>query len=279
MHLLDASAATNFLQLAKLCEKRGVFLFAAGALPRVEWMLRSHEVSFKSEEEVQWKKTMLSNQDKQSSGKVVLFETLFEALEFSEKLLIQRLSKGHDHKNCIRSDVSQLNSSQLTASDLSQLFTNILREELSEDEKSLIDGIDPFYEQTTFKGGEPIFLKDTHSDAFYIVLKGSVAVPRDRKRSGPKTLSSSNLMAIGDDDAREVSSYHKVGGIFGYCDFLLKHQRTFHAYASSDGTVVAKFTSQSLEAMKRDDWPIYVIVQNLLLQSSLMDLANCTCHN
>lgn len=42
---LDASAATScFLQLAKMCEKRGIFLCAAGVLPRVEWMLRSHHV-------------------------------------------------------------------------------------------------------------------------------------------------------------------------------------------------------------------------------------------
>jgi len=82
MHLLDASAATScFLQLAKLCEKRGIFLFAAGVLPRVEWMLRSHEVSLKFEEELEWKKSMLLNQDKQN-GKLILFETLFEALEF-----------------------------------------------------------------------------------------------------------------------------------------------------------------------------------------------------
>ncbi|KAK1736025.1 sulfate permease family inorganic anion transporter [Skeletonema marinoi] len=264
MHLLDASAATScFGQLAKLCEKRGIFLFAAGVLPRVECMLRSHEVSLKFEEEVEWKQSILLNEDKQN-GKLILFETLFEALEFSERLLIQSKSR-HGHKNLMRSDVSQLNSHLIDSDSshhkLTYIFTNILREELSEDEKSLIDGIGPYYEETTFRGGEPIFQKDTHPDAFYIVLKGAVAVPRDRKRSekiaSPKvlsssnlmelSLSSSNLMAIGDDD-------------------------------TSDATV-ARFTSQSLETMKRDDWPLYVIVQNLLLQASLMDLANCTCHN
>lgn len=297
MHLLDASAATScFGQLAKLCEKRGIFLFAAGLLPRVEWMLRSHEVSLKFEEEVEWKKSILLNKEKQN-GKLILFETLFEALEFSERLLIQSKSKGRGHEHLLRSDVSQMNS-QLVGSDsthhkLTYIFTNILREELSEDEKTLIDGIEPFYDETTFRAGEPIFQKDTHPDAFYIVLKGTVAVPRDRKRSEKigiskplsssnlmeQSLSMSNLMAIGDDDTGLISSFHNVGGIFGYCDFLLKRQRTFHAYASGDGTVVARFTSQSLEAMKRDDWPLYVIVQNLLLQASLMDLANCTCHN
>ena len=54
MHNVDASAASScFLQLAKLCEKRGIFLCAAGVLPRVEWMLRSHRVAFKFDEEVE----------------------------------------------------------------------------------------------------------------------------------------------------------------------------------------------------------------------------------
>eukprot|EP00986_Skeletonema_menzelii_P017270 scaffold18555_cov46-Skeletonema_menzelii.AAC.1 len=78
---------------------------------------------------------------------------------------------------------SQLVGSDSTHHNLTYIFTNILREELSEDEKTLIDGIEPFYEEATFRAGEPIFQKDTHPDAFYIVLKGTVAVPRDRKRS------------------------------------------------------------------------------------------------
>jgi len=83
MHNLDASAASScFLQLAKLCEKRGIFLCAAGVLPRVEWMLRSHRVAFKFDEEVEIKNSMLSNDDghwKQPVfGKLILFMTLYE---------------------------------------------------------------------------------------------------------------------------------------------------------------------------------------------------------
>lgn len=287
MHSLDASACTScFLQLAKLCEKRGILLFAAGALPRVEWMLRSHDVSLSYDEEVEWKKSMISNdrdQQRNSNGKLILFSTLFEALEFSERLLIQSISKGGDHKS-LRSDVSKMHSQLGSAHHkLTYIFANILRDEISDHEKSLIDGIQPYYEEVTFRGNEAIFQKDTHPDAFFVVLTGEVAVPRDKIRperivDSAKSLSSSNLLAIG-DNSKSIESFHKVGGIFGYCDFLLKRQRTFHAYASGDGAVVAKFTSQSLEVMKNDDNALYVIVQNLLLQASLMDLANCTCHN
>ena len=83
IHNLDASAASScFLQLAKLCEKRGIFLCAAGVLPRVEWMLRSHHVAYKFDEEVDIKKSLLTENKGQYEqpvfGKLILFMTLFE---------------------------------------------------------------------------------------------------------------------------------------------------------------------------------------------------------
>lgn len=80
MHNLDASAATScFLQLAKMCEKRGVLLCAAGAVPKVEWMLRSHDVAYSYDEEIEVKNRMLSNEDSTlRHGKLILFLTIFE---------------------------------------------------------------------------------------------------------------------------------------------------------------------------------------------------------
>mmetsp|Transcript_6361 Transcript_6361/g.11333 ORF Transcript_6361/g.11333 Transcript_6361/m.11333 type:complete len:151 (-) Transcript_6361:130-582(-) len=136
--------------------------------------------------------------------------------------------------------------------------------------------------------------KNTHPSSFYIVLKGSVAVPRDRQGSLPsmvmsgagvqkkQSLSSSNLLGMMGDDGehKSVESFHKVGGIFGYCDFLLERYRTFDAVAaSSDGAIVAEFTKGNMDKMKKDNAPLYNIVQKLLLRASLGDLANCTCHN
>ncbi|KAL7546487.1 hypothetical protein ACHAWF_009819 [Thalassiosira exigua] len=252
MHNLDASAATScFLQLAKLCEKRGILLCACGTVPRVEWMLRSHSVAYGFDEEIDVKNDMLSNKDSSlKHGKLILFLTIFE---------------------------------------------NILRGELSEEEKELADGIQPYYDEALYQPGETVFQKNTHPDSFYIVLEGAIAVPRERMgtipsmiRSGAgkvqssQSLSSSNLMGLVGEggEHKSVESFHKVGGIFGYCDFLLERYRTFEAVAASnEGATVAVFTRAHIDRMKNEDGPLYVIVQKLLLRASLMDLANCTCHN
>lgn len=59
---LDASATRGcFLQLVKLCAKRGIVVCASGATPRIEWMFRSHGVSLDDlEEENTAKATLLS---------------------------------------------------------------------------------------------------------------------------------------------------------------------------------------------------------------------------
>ena len=177
---------------------------------------------------------------------------------------------------------------------LTYIFLNILRGELSSEEKIIVDEIQPFYEEVKYQTGEAIFRQGTHPEAFYIVLQGSVAVPLDRRgarhvriRSGAGTvdsqsLSSSNLLGmIGDVGQRKsVESFHTVGGIFGYCDLLLERYRTFDAVAAgSSGATVAMFTLSSISKMKEENHNLYVIVQKLLLRASLMDLANCTCHN
>ena len=89
IHNVDASAASScFLQLAKLCEKRAIFLCAAGVLPRVEWMFRSHHVAYKFDEEVEIKKELLSyDRDHYETpvfGKLILFMTLFEVSNFAQ---------------------------------------------------------------------------------------------------------------------------------------------------------------------------------------------------
>ena len=179
---------------------------------------------------------------------------------------------------------------------LTYIFLNVLRGELSEEEKEVVDSIQPYYEEAKYRPGEAVFVKNTHPDAFFIVLQGSVAVPSDRKGSTPlmirsgagtvqstQSLSSSNLLRMDDGHHKRqvsVESFHQAGGIFGYCDFLLERYRTFDAVAaSSDGATVAMFTRANMNAMKKDNPPVYAITQKLLLRASLMDLANCTCNN
>ena len=277
-------------------------------------MLRSHHVAFRFDEEVELKNSMLSNQDNYRNqpvfGKLILFLTIFEvrinallpihllvllrillmyqlliifkALEFSERLLIRRITSKmpHERNSSLQSRFSH-GSEGSSHHKLTYIFLNVLRGELSDEEMN-------------FRSGDSVFQKNTHPDAFYIVTRGMVAVPSDKKGTWPlmvisgagaiteaRSLSSSNLLATMADEGRSTSveSFHKVGGIFGYCDFLLERYRTFDAVASQDFTVVAKFTKASMEKMKNENRPLFVIVQNLLLRASVMDLANCTCHN
>mmetsp|Transcript_10128 Transcript_10128/g.20468 ORF Transcript_10128/g.20468 Transcript_10128/m.20468 type:complete len:247 (+) Transcript_10128:423-1163(+) len=236
------------------------------------------------------------NSAKTVEGKLMLFLTIFEALEFSERLLIRRvsLSKFPGDPN-LRSPHSNLTPvKEGTHHQLTYIFLNVLRGELDEDERVIIDkDVSGYYEELKLQAGEFVFRKNTYPDAFFVVTRGSVAVPRNKKGGMPsmllsgagaieqtRTLSSPDLLgAIAGDKRTSVESFHKVGGIFGYCDFLLERYRTFEAVSSEDDTIVATFTKSSMDKMKDENRPLYHIVHNLLLRASLMDLANCTCHN
>ena len=177
---------------------------------------------------------------------------------------------------------------------LAYIFLNLLRGDLSEEEKEVIDGIQEYVEEAEYQPGSSVFMKNTHPDAFFIVTKGAVAIPDDRKgslsmiHSGAgavkrrQSLSSSNLLGMDGDDGehKSIESFHKVGGCIGYCDFLLERYRTFDAVAApNEGATVAVFTRANMDRMKKENEKLSVIVQKLLLRASLMDLANCTCHN
>ena len=82
MHSLDASAATScFLQLAKMCQKRGIsiMLCGSGATPRVDLILHTHKVSYGHDAKVDIKNQLLSDQVSNSSHrKIILFVTVHE---------------------------------------------------------------------------------------------------------------------------------------------------------------------------------------------------------
>lgn len=45
--------------------------------------------------------------------------------------------------------------------------------------------------------------------------------------------------------------YHKVGGIFGYCDYLLERYQSFEAHATdTDGAMNAVFSRTNVDKMK-----------------------------
>ena len=178
-----------------------------------------------------------------------------------------------------------------SAATVESLVKNILGKDKNMEDDLVINHITEYCEQIKYMAGEQIFKANTHSDSFFIVISGMVAVPKQLQStkiiSGAgvkkgRNLSSSNLMdfmAEGNekDSAATVESFMKIGNIFGFCDFLLERYRTFDAVAK-DGTVLAKFTRADMERMKVENRPLYVVVQNVLLKASLMDLANCTCH-
>jgi len=301
MHNLDASAASScFLQLATLCEKRGIFLCASGTSSRVEWMLRSHGVAYDYEKELEIKKSISSSKDGSinHAGKVLLFLTVFEALQFCERMLIQK----YTHRMPLRNPIQTL-SSRLTEESphhrLTYIIQSLLRETLTEEENKLVGGIVRYSQAVKYEPNQTIFLRSTHPDAFYIVINGSVAIPQDRVGVGnnsssvlsgaghanKKSLSQTNLLVFSTSEGEEevkagVESFHEVGAIFGYLDLLLNRYRTFDALAAkNEGAVCAMFTRASMGKMKAEDPQLYVIMQNLLLKASLMDLANCTCHN
>lgn len=74
-----------------------------------------------------------------------------------------------------------------------------------------------------------------------------------------------------------ITSVWPVGGVFGYVDFLLERTRHFRTVATQNGTIVAKITMKGLKLMQTEDPILDGLVQRVILQASLLDLANCTC--
>jgi hypothetical protein len=74
-----------------------------------------------------------------------------------------------------------------------------------------------------------------------------------------------------------VTCVWPVGGVIGYVDFLLERPRHFRTVAAQNGTIVAKITMENLRLIQSEDPVLDGLVQRVLLQASLLDLANCTC--
>ena len=144
---LDASAARgSFVQLAKMCGKRGIVICATGANPRVEWMMRSHEVSYGEEEEEAVKASLLKESSGTRSEKVLLFLTIFEGLEFCENLLVKKMAQSQllptKRPSFVRLD-EPISSTEEGVKEgqeksLSRIFAHIL--DLPDDRRSVIGG-------------------------------------------------------------------------------------------------------------------------------------------
>jgi SulP family sulfate permease len=290
---LDASAARGcFLQLAKMCSKRHILVCAAGLCPRVDWMLRAHDVAYDEIEGERIKQDMEGGiLPTGTCDKILPFLTIYEALEFCESQLIQQLDRLNRSPSFIGlKDIAPSTVRRKGKATLAEVFSFILG--LREEDKKLLDSLsdETYHQEMEYNAGDCIFPKDTHSDSFGVVLKGAVANVREELSShltthivsgaGKVSLtgtgrSTSNLMDQG--DIGHVRSFLSVGGIFGFVDFLLEHHRSFRSVASRDKTVVAKITRAGLDRLQEEHPEVVRIVQSVLLQASAMELSNCTC--
>ena len=234
---LDASATRGcFLQLVKMCAKRDILVCASGMTPRIEWMFRSHGVSINTEEEEDSAIARLlsrQNYHKPSSlESILLFVTVQEALEFCETALIHRFDLRKSSPSLAR-----ISDSDVTEQYLSRVLIHILGS--SEEEKETLRRLDDdrYHEEKAFNSGDMIFQKNTHAEAFYIVLQGSIAnattstAASDRQKQpvvsgagliqNQRTSSSNNLFDVGfqersDKTATDVATLWHAGSVFGY---------------------------------------------------------------
>ena len=277
---LDVSAARGcFLQLAKICAKRSIVICASGAHLRVDWMLRSHDIActYGIEEEVQ----------AQISNKIILFITLDEALEFCENRLLSELRLYHMSPSQNNSSIMSLSmAGEHSQTTVSSVFSHILG--LETKDRKLLDYFDhqgshAAVQNMQLHSGKLVFAKGDPTDAFYVVLSGTVAVLLDEKGghgsskqilSGAGAVEPRAVAREGSDLTDKVGTFLRVGSIFGFCDFVLERARVFGVVAVKDGTVVARVTRSVMDRLRLERPDLERIVEKVLLQTSVLELSN-----
>lgn len=235
MQNLDASSARGcFYQLTKMCGKRGITIVASGCTPRVDWILRSHGVTYKDDKEEQIAKKSLLEDFSRSSmledPKIIMFETIYEALEFCESCIIVRMVSMGESSGLKRS----LSASALFANNsplhsrytLSTVFTEYLG---LEDSDILLfekyeNSVGTLHDELVLKSGETIFSTGDEPDAFYIILSGSIVVHRQEIT---KKLTMSKISYEKPELKTQQSNEHKIVTGAG----ALTHSMRKHSFA------------------------------------------------
>jgi len=230
MQNLDVSSARGcFLQLTKMCSKRGIVICASGASPRIDWILRSHGIACNDTEEQDIKQKLRGDQSisaaLQETPMIIMFETVVEALEFCESCTIVRMAANGILPGIRRSlSASALFSLEPRRYSLSAVF----REYLGLDERDTIlferyeNVVEAVHHEIIMESGEKIFSIGEEPDAFYIVLAGSIILHRKTEVKSLMTQTVSN----GSD--QQLSKYEQnivTGG------GLLTHSTRKHAVA------------------------------------------------
>ena len=253
---LDASATRGcFLQLAKMCAKRGILVCASGALPRVEWMLRSHDAAHTIEEEEKVKQSLLDTESGvKSTEKILLFLTVYEGLEFCENLMVNQMTQkatATRRPSFIRLDelVGPANATGADMETLPHIFAHILGLHDSDLSQLSVLSTNQFHEEIAFSEGDVIFRRDTTADAFFIVLKGAVALVREdyiKQNTSSTIISGAGQVQMSHSplrmakEIRDIRAILQTGTIFGFVDFLLERPRTFGVISSQGGTVLGE---------------------------------------
>jgi CRP-like cAMP-binding protein len=133
-----------------------------------------------------------------------------------------------------------------------------------------------YHEEIDVNAGEMIFQKETHSDSFFVVLKGCVAnsTPTAYKaqRQQQEVLSGAGIVKPKhkgrSSHAHGAATLWPVGGVFGYLDFLLERPTSFRTIATLDGTRVARFTHSHINLSQAEDPELHALLQRVLLHIS-----------
>jgi CRP-like cAMP-binding protein len=255
-------------------------------------MLRSHDVAYDVKEEARVEAHLQSRtagQECTKCDRVLLFLTIHEALEFCENVLIHDLKADKVTKRPSFVKLDQYD--ETSEKSIAVIISHILG--LEADERNVVKILDDerYYSELHLRAGQLVFNEDTHPSSFYIVLKGSVAVATSEAPkkedggivsvAGPVSGSYSRKWLDPNVEMLQgsLSSIWPAGGIFGYVDYMLERPRKFRAVSAQDGTIVAKFTRSQMLLLRSEDAALDGIMQRLLLQASIMDLANCTCRD
>jgi CRP-like cAMP-binding protein/anti-anti-sigma regulatory factor len=291
---LDASATRGcFLQLVKMAAKRGIVVCASGVTPKIEWMFRSHEVSYETildEDDAKAKLLSADRQRKHTENieRILIFSTVAEALEFCETVLLRKANVTF-RSFASMEDLSQQNLDDETKEHtISTVLTHFLG--CSGTKKAeILDRLIGLrhHREIVYKAGQIIFSMHQPSDAFYVVLHGSVAnslsssTIHTARQLQPVLSGAGKVSPTSSSTSRFTSSGHigavlPVGGIFGFNDYLLGRPRTFDSVVVLDGTRLAKFNRSDMNALETQDPELFSMILQVLLRASNLDLANIT---
>jgi len=300
---VDASASRAcFLQLAKMCAKKGVCVCASGANSRVDWMLRSHDAAYPEGEEGRVRAEMYAEgkqtaRDHKDEARILLFESVYEALQFCEDKIIDRLEREgvYGTTNRFQRLPSPLLSDAMSQGSVSVVkvvpIVDVLAHFLGLDahQAAVLDAWDEsFHEERTYRPGDVVCDVNTEANEFFIVLSGGVCVSffdDDVGTAGDVSTNRRGSFVTGGGAVRSLTKGSsvdgltkeivlQVGNIFGFVDFMLDRRRSSSYIATMDGTVCAILDRAGLNRLKSSHPDLDRLVDKVLLQASIRELAN-----